>query len=82
MEIEKLVMWAKEQIRELSLGRLLLYFFVWIACCAVGAISLNVLLPEWLRWFDGDDFGAATGLFIGCGFAAYMLYVCIFIIKE
>ena len=79
MEIERIVRWMEEQIRDLSLSLLLQYFFAWIACCAMAAIALNVLLPEWLRWFKYDDFGPAIGLCLGCGAVALFIRLLIYL---
>lgn len=69
MEMERLVKWLNDRLFNLSLRDSIAYFLFGISCCTLTAITLNVILPEWIRWFDGDDFWGA-GILSGCCFIA------------
>lgn len=56
MEMERLVKWLNDRLFNLSLRDSIAYFLFVIACCTLTVITLNVILPEWIRWFDHDDF--------------------------
>ena len=63
--MEKVKEWVSEHLQDLSPGKVMAYFFGWVSCCIMIALTLNVILPSWARWFKtADDFWIAFGLLV------------------